>query len=140
MGPRAKKSPFRSWNSGVTKYKNVRISHAGYAFASKGEAALFDELKLREKAGELKDIKCQTHVYLTLARINYIADFSAIDVKENCPVWFEFKGFETDVWKIKKRLWKYYGPGALFIYGGNYTKIRFIEAVIPTEIDQLEFK
>jgi hypothetical protein len=48
-------------------------------------------------------------------------------------VWVEFKGFETAVWKIKKRLWKHYGPGILRVYKGNEKTIALVEEVIPTQ-------
>lgn len=113
------------------KYKNTRVKHAGYSFASQLECAVFNFLLLREKAGEIQDIQCQDHIYLTDARICYIPDFKFTDVKTKNFVWAEAKGFETDVWKIKKRLWEFYGPGNLEIYKGNAKKINLKEVVIP---------
>jgi hypothetical protein len=105
------------------KYGAKRESYAGYSFASGLERKLFEELKLREAAGELKDIQVQASVHLTDAKILYKPDFKAYDMKLNNWVWHEAKGFETDVWKIKLRLWRYYGPGRLEIYKGSRTKI-----------------
>lgn len=113
------------------KYKNTRVKHLGYSFASQFECAVFNFLLLREKAGELKDIQCQDHVYLTKADICYIPDFKFLDLKTNEFVWAEAKGFETDVWKIKKRLWAHYGPGRLEIYKGNAKKIKLWETITP---------
>lgn len=113
------------------KYKNNRVKHLGYSFASQFELAIFNFLLLREKAGELKDIQCQDHIYLTEARICYIPDFKFFDLKTKNFVWAEAKGFETDVWKIKKKLWQFYGPGRLEIYKGNAKSFKLCETIIP---------
>lgn len=100
------------------KYGNKKISHAGYSFASKGEADLFDYLKLLEHQKELKDIQVQATVHLTEGRsqIRYIADFKVFSIKDNRDEWYEFKGFETPEWRLKRRLWMDFGPGPLKIY------------------------
>jgi hypothetical protein len=121
MAKRAKSRTFgsRPWlGNRQSYYQTPKVSHAGYSFGSKGEASLFDYLKLREKVGEIINVEVQKHVKLTKAGIVYIADFMAWDCVLEQPVWYEYKGFETEVWKIKKRLWKYYGPGRLEIYYG----------------------
>lgn len=98
------------------KYGAEKTSHAGYSFASKGEARLFDELKLREAAGEISDIQVQDTFYLTAARIKYIADYSYTDCATGQRIAAEYKGFETPEWRIKRRLWEHYGPMSLVIY------------------------
>lgn len=113
------------------KYGNKRTEHAGYSFASKAEAALYDLLRLREKAGEIKDIRNQVHVRLTAAAVTYVPDFAFWDIKENTYKYAEYKGFETDVFKIKLRLWRFYGPGPIEIWRGHYAKIFLAETVIP---------
>lgn len=114
------------------KYKNVKVERpGGMSFASKLEAALFDELHLREKAGEIKDLRDQVSVYLTDARIQYIVDFEYYDLREDQTVWAEAKGFETPVWKIKKRLWKCYGPGRLDVYRARSGAPLLTESVYP---------
>lgn len=126
---------FVGWNGPIrkkkTKYNSRKQDYSGISFASKLEAAVYQELKLLEKAQIIRDIKVQDHVYLTRARILYIADFKAWDIINNRNVWYEAKGFSTDVWAIKKRLWKCYGPGPLHIYKGSYRKPILTESVIP---------
>src|SRR5579871_2080627 len=109
----------------------MRVSHAGYSFASKLEADLFDYLKLMEYAGEISDIATQTHIKLTRAGIVYVADFSALNLKTKEAEYFEAKGFETDVWKIKKSLWKYYGPGKLHIFYRQGKGLSNAETITP---------
>lgn len=113
------------------KFANEKTEIAGYSFASKGEAALFSQLKLEERAGHIKDIQVQSHVYLTEARIDYVADFKIFDIKLNQIVYIEFKGFETPVWRIKRRLYQHYGPGRLRVYKQIGNRIAMTEEIIP---------
>lgn len=101
------------------KYKNHKVQYDGHNFASKLEAAVYQILKLREKAREIDIVNYQSHVYLTKARVHYIPDFRIFDYKINDFAWVEAKGFETPEWRIKKRLWGHYGPGQLEIYRGS---------------------
>lgn len=105
------------------KYRNKKTVFEGRSYASGLERDVFCLLQLLEKAGEVKDIRQQESVYLTAARIQYIVDFSLWDLKLNEKVWVEAKGFSTDVWKIKCRLWQAgYGPGRLHIYRASKSK------------------
>ena len=113
------------------KYKNKKVERAGYSFASKLEASLFDFLKLREAAGEIRDIQLQDTVYLTAARIIYKPDYKFFEIEENDFAWAESKGFETSDWRIKRRLWLSYGPGKLYIYKGTAARLVLDEILIP---------
>lgn len=113
----------------ANKYGNVKVSHAGLSFASKAEASLYDFLKLREAAGEIRDIKNQVHVYLTDARIAYVADFEYFSLLSDCTEYAEMKGYSTDVWRIKRRLWQHYGPGTLCVYGGSRGRLVLTETI-----------
>ena len=86
-------------------------------FHSKFEASAYQSLKDREIKGEIKNLKTQVQVYMTRAKILYKPDFSYEENGET--VYLEAKGFETDVWRIKRRLWKYYGPGKLIVVKGS---------------------
>lgn len=116
------------WN----KFGARRVrSHAGFSFSSKLEASLYDYLALMEKNGEISDITLQPHVMLTEAKIKMIPDFKARHLKMGQDVYFEAKGYETDVWRIKRKLWTVYGPSALFVYRGSYKKLELTEVIIP---------
>jgi hypothetical protein len=117
------------------KYRNQKVQHDGHSFASKLEAAVYQILKLREKAGEIEIVNHQDHVYLTQARINYIPDFRIFDHKLDDFVWVEAKGFETPEWRIKKKLWGYYGPGHLQIYRGSEKRPFLDETVTLRETE-----
>lgn len=113
------------------KYRSKRVAYDGYNFASQLEAAVYEILKLREKCGEIKDIQHQDHIYLTEARICYIPDFKFFDCKYDEYAWAEAKGFETTDWKIKLKLWRYYGPGRLYIYKGSAKRPMLSDEIIP---------
>lgn len=120
-----------SWNN---KYGNVKVEHAGRSFASKGESRLYDELVSMERAGVIKDIKQQDSVYLTDARILYKPDYRYLNTTTNALEWAEYKGFETPEWRIKRRLWRYYGPGPLHVYiAGRGGAVELKESIVPGE-------
>lgn len=100
------------------KYGNKKTIVDGINFDSKAEARYYTELKLREQAGEIEIIEIQPKVYLTDARILYKPDF-LIRETQGPKVWIDVKGFETPVFKIKKKLWAHYGPGRLDIVNGR---------------------
>ena len=108
------------------KYKNVKtiriINHKEVSFDSIKEAEYFDELCLKLKAGIIKELKRQPHFDIiptikhqgkTLRKIIYIADFSYIENGVTFVV--DVKGFRTDVYKIKKRLFLLHNPDVTFI-------------------------
>lgn len=103
------------------KYSSTKIEHSGRSFASKLEAAVYDILYLRMKAGEFSEIQQQDTVYLTDAKIAYKPDYKCIK-SDGIAFWVEPKGFETPEWRIKRRLWMHYGPGDLEVWMGSYTK------------------
>lgn len=111
----------------MSKYRSVRVGN----FGSKLENAVHNVLLNRQDAGTLTDIKCQQKVYLTEARILYIVDFSFTDMSTKLGVtrYCEAKGFETAVWRIKRRLWEFYGPGPLEVWAGSYAR-PFLKEVI----------
>jgi hypothetical protein len=67
------------------------------------------------KVGEIRSIELQDSVYLTDARIRYVADFKCLAYTGEI-FWVEAKGYPTASWALKKRLWRYYGPGRLEIH------------------------
>lgn len=122
-----------SWGNSNHKYGSKKVDHAGYSFASKLEAALFDLLKLRERAGEIAEIQVQDTIRLTKAEIIYKPDFRFVVVATGLPEWAEAKGLETPEWRIKRRLWLAYGPGPLHVYKGAYNRIKHSETLVPKE-------
>lgn len=115
------------------KHGNRAVERDGHWFHSRLEESVYLLLKLREKAGEIKILQCQDVVYLTLARIRYEPDFKCLDLRTNEEFWCEAKGFENDRWPMKKKLWKYYGPGPLEIWKGTHVRPALKEIIVPAK-------
>lgn len=104
----------------MRKFGNRVTERDGYSFASRLEAAVYQELKLLERAGEIRDLKCQVTVYLSEAKIKMIPDFSYVKLGTGELVYVEAKGIETATYRLKRNLWKIYGPGTLIVYKGAW--------------------
>jgi hypothetical protein len=110
-----------------SKYRAVKSGD----FPSKLEAAVHQILLLRQKAGEITDIKRQVRVELTKAAIATKVDFSFIDVKTGTVTFCEAKGVKTERYRLIERLWRFYGPSPLEVYGGNYRNPKLMEVIVP---------
>lgn len=83
----------------------------GIRFDSMAEAEFYRRVKT-----DIEEL--QPKVYLTRAKLLYKPDFLMKD-----GTYIDIKGMETPVFKLKKRLWKHYGPGRLEIWvkkGSNF--------------------
>ena len=98
------------------KYKNKKVVVDGIEFDSKKEANRYKELKLLEKAGEIKDLELQKVFELipsfkkngkAYRKTTYKVDFSYFDTREGKYKVEDVKGFKTDVYKLKKKLFEY---------------------------------
>lgn len=101
------------------KYKNKKTIVDGIPFDSLKEARRYGELKLLVKGGVIKDLELQPvfelvpsqiHGGKTMRKVSYIADFMYKDIKRGVTVVEDVKGFKTDVYKIKKKLFLYKYP------------------------------
>lgn len=121
-----------------TRFKKNRLGSVatktklgGFTFDSKFEGSLYMYLQLLEKGGEIRDMRVKPNVRITDAKILMIPDFSAFHPDLNETVYHEAKGFETEVWLLKKRLWRHYGPGRLRVYKGSAKSFTMVEEIIP---------
>lgn len=97
------------------KYGAARKEYNGRTYMSKGEAGYAAELDLRKRAGEIKEIIPQYRLSLDVNGYhicNYIVDFKVV-MADDTIEFHEYKGFETDLWRIKWKL-------AEAIYGKDY--------------------
>lgn len=105
-----------------SKYKNIKVTRnlpngEIVAFDSKREARRYDSLILMAKQGLIKNLTLQPeyeiiptykHNGQTLRKIKYIADFR---YEQNEKIIVEdVKGFHTDVYQLKKRLFLIQNP------------------------------
>jgi len=94
---------------------------------------VYDILKLREKAKEIKIIGLQDKVYLTRAEILYKPDFKIQCTKTHRFSWVEAKGPEIGRWNVIKKLWEVYGPGELEVWKGTYRNPVLNRTITPTK-------
>lgn len=129
-----------NWQNRLVKKKrdqNSRMGNTpslcalGHSHRSKLEGAVCQILQLRQKAGGLVIEQAEDHVYLTDARILYIPDFRCRFDSSGEFFWVEAKGYPSERWPTIKKLWRFYGPGALEIWGGTWRSPVLMETIIP---------
>ena len=98
------------------KYKNKSVEYHGIKFDSKKEMAYYIKLELLEQKGIIKDLELQKLFELqpsfklngkTYKKITYRADFSYVSVQDNKIHIVDTKGFRTEVYKLKKKMFAY---------------------------------
>jgi len=107
----------------LTKYRNIKVTCDGIKFDSKKEAKRYLELKLLERGHIVSDLVLQPrmvlqksfkdHLNKTHRKIEYVCDFSYI--KDGQEIWEDVKGYKTDVYKIKMKLFVYQNPNIIFL-------------------------
>lgn len=98
------------------KYKNKTTIVDDIAFSSKLEAKRYCELKLLQKSGKIKELELQPSFELlpsfkkngkTFRKTTYKADFQYIDTETGETIVEDTKGFLTELYKLKKKLFEY---------------------------------
>lgn len=101
----------------MNKYRNKKINIGGHEFDSKKEARRYQQLLLREKAGEIKGLRLQPEYELiprfkkgnkTYRKAVYIADFEYVE--NGRTIVEDVKGIKTDVYNLKKKMFEYKYP------------------------------
>ena len=126
------------WNKRVDyrKVKKVKCLK-DHTHRSQAEAQLCNHITAREKLGECQLIQIEATVHLTRARILYKPDFKIFDNKLQETVWEEMKGFKTQSWAMKRRLWKEgYGPGLLRVWYLGQSGIYLGEEIRPKNLKE----
>lgn len=103
-----------------SKYHNRKIEVGGETFDSQGEYNRWCELKMLERAGQITDLKRQVYFELIPAQyeidekgrrrlveraLGYVADY--VYTEDGKTVVEDYKGLQTDAFKIKKKLMLY---------------------------------
>src|SRR3990167_9525894 len=86
-------------------------------FASKAEADRYDELRLRELAGDIFDLQVQASFDVNpegCERIRYVADFVYSEKGDARLIVEDVKGVSTPVFVIKAKLFRWSHPGCEF--------------------------
>jgi hypothetical protein len=87
------------------KYNAKKTIVDGITFDSKKEAARYIELKLLEKRGHIKNLERQVRVDVTHdghLLFWWKADF--VYFENGKRIYEDVKGFETPVWRLKKKI------------------------------------
>ena len=98
----------------MNKYRNIKTEIDGINFASKAEAKRYGELKLLEKAGEIRNLGLQPEFLLQeqfvssdgkkVRAITYRADFEYIDAKTGEHIVEDVKGMQTKEFQLKMKM------------------------------------
>jgi len=90
----------------ASKYRNVKTESSGIVFDSKKESKRYEELKLMERAGEIRNLTLQPKYPIIVEGIKicvYRADFT-YQTKQGQTVVEDVKGIRTQAYGIKKKL------------------------------------
>lgn len=102
-----------------SKYNNKKTVLDNIKFDSQKEAERYSVLKLLLRCGEISDLKLQPEFILQKAfkkngknfrAITYSADFQYFDKKKNKIIIEDVKGMETEVFKLKRKIFEYKFP------------------------------
>ena len=99
------------WTTRRNKFGAKPTIVDGKRFMSKLEAKRYGQLKLLWEAGEITSFTCQKR-YPLIAGITYIADFE-IEWADGRVTVEDVKGVETEVFKIKHKLFDHLYAGKL---------------------------
>jgi hypothetical protein len=109
----------------------------GHNHPSALEASVCQTLQLRQRAGDIKNIKYIATVHLAFG-VRWKVDFSFEQrLKDDTWVmtWCEAKGFNTADFKIKLKMWREgAGPGPLELWKGSARAPKLVEIIIPKQI------
>ena len=111
----------------MTKYGNKKYIAFNREFDSKKEGLRYIELKTLQMGGAISELECQKSFELLPTRhygdevvhgCKYIADFYYYDKQLNSYVAEDVKGFPTDVYILKKKLFleKYVSSGKIIFF------------------------
>jgi hypothetical protein len=90
----------------ANKYNAKPVTIDGYRFDSTAEGARYSELRLLEKAGQIRELAVHPRYLLTVDDVQicvYEADFTYL-AKDGERVVEDVKGVRTDVFRIKSKL------------------------------------
>ena len=100
----------------MSKYNSNKMVVDRIIFDSKKEAMYYLHLRTLLKQGKIKDLELQKEYILqdkfkingkTQRKISYKADFTYFSVEDNKLHVVDVKGFKTEIYKIKKKLFEY---------------------------------
>lgn len=102
------------------KYHNQKTTIDGIVFDSKKEAKRYTVLRSLQEGGYIRGLELQVPFELVPKgngerAVKYIADFVYWDTERGIHIVEDVKGYKTDVYKLKRKLFKYRYPEYTFI-------------------------
>lgn len=94
-GPAAIKRPSR--------YRSTAVTFDGIWFQSQKEAGRYNQLKLLQKGGKIRDLRRQVRYPIVIQTV-YVADFVYVEATTGKEVVEDVKGFRTQEYIRKRRL------------------------------------
>lgn len=103
-----------------SKYNSRKTVVDGITFDSKKESKRYAELKVLVAAGEISNLTLQTKFEIIPKQkgersASYKADFYYFDIRKNKWIVEDTKGFKTDAYILKRKLFKLKYPEIEFI-------------------------
>lgn len=101
----------------MSKYNAKKCEIDGITFDSLSEGRRYEELKLLKAAGEINHLDTHEEFILQPAAVRrgkkiraiiYEADFTYFDTVTKTWVAEDVKGFETEAWRLKKRMFEFW--------------------------------
>lgn len=115
------------WGRGKSKYGAVESG----GLASKLERAVYEKLLERERRGEISEVQRQQTVVLFEGprerRITWRVDFSFKEGDLLC--YAEAKGFPTEAYKLKLKIYRNLFTNPLEIWGGTWRNPKLVERI-----------
>ena len=104
----------------MNKYNNKKTIINGITFDSKKEAERYQALKMLENANIIRNLSRQVPFELIPKQsseraVKYVADFVYVEVATGKIIVEDVKGYRTDVYKIKRKLFKLKYPEYEFL-------------------------
>ena len=117
------------WN----KYNAKRSQgNDGYSYQSQAERDYHDDvLWPMQQARLISNLARQPQVWLSEARIGYKPDF--VYTENGREVYVDVKGVETDLFKLKCKLWRCYGPAVLRVVKRDGRNWKTVKEIMPDE-------
>lgn len=115
------------------KYGARRVGGPNGIWDSQLEKSVHNILLLREKAGDIRNIRRQVTLDLTPLphRIRLRVDFTFEDCKTGETIACEAKGMDTPEWLLKLKLYRWRGPYKMELWKGSHTNPKLTEIIVP---------
>ncbi len=134
-----------SWHDALSKKHQTRRPHkfgaekitiGGRTFDSTSEGTFFGLLKLMERGGLIKDpIHHPGRIKLTRF-VGIEPDYRWFENKRGIFVFGEYKGHETEGWRIKRNLWREFGEHPLQVWKKEKGRYFMHEELIGTIVTE----